>query len=912
MPPSDVSNSQKPEQPGTDFNPGLGGFEQQPTNADVHRKTRTGPPSPTDASGSDEKPKDLPRSDIEVGPETPSQQTKTEHVDHGLTPASTPLFDEIRALRKRLLHLENQATQQRNAQVEEAAPKDTTREKQVDNEGSEEDINLRRHIRKAPYGRRWVKKTEQQAEEDADERKQYGQGPNNVPFWEARGTMHHVQESGDMLNENEDDAIIGPDGWYDTHYPPYDLGGDVKLRRRHKAYPHRGIRPPTAIRPFYEKPNRQAARGPYQEGPRLSRKLGPPTRWDQSDSEEWSSDTSTRSQDFNYFRARLRGDFEWELDRLNAQVLRFRNHKERKAARELATKTQQEINEQKEGLDAYATLVASPEHGAESPVGEHGIQRLNVVRWSVFKLTRVLPLKLSCVIDVLVEEPKLWSDPWGRDKNFRTMGKQAHKKNANSINIIADAKADGKDDAEQDSKQATQWAVQGPLPERIRIHSQQIIDILSSIHGSPLCPDAKPGSSVLLLRPFRILNVYDKEIREMCLKLAEDADGKTESSMSEGDKVGDQVEQKGTQADDAAKTAAEKETHPSPEERLVQREHLNYLRQFMDEYIGRKVAYLSSVSCRKITFPDVWYLFQPGTTVISANGKQAFRVISVKSKRHKGADRWAAFRDLGPEDSDSSVDDTNDDIKIKCVYIHFDGHVIGPVVKNFGINKWDGEREVTWLEIYPLRFHILKRLDEERLTSTTEPSASLKHEEVESGIRSLREKLIKRGRMFVDVAAVKHMYYSGLAADTRDEIESQVMVDFEEAFADRSRDHWIPKTRRLVGTNWNSKTDDGDEGCMAECCWEENVHEDAYVETNNTEKFIDSMMAEIRDTPHKLPSTIIFPRSLKDTKTESNALTDDELLIMSYTVFGFVLRDRTWGKRPYFLPRQSIAAMRYS
>ncbi|KAL1857624.1 hypothetical protein Daus18300_010264 [Diaporthe australafricana] len=143
---------------------------------------------------------------------------------------------------------------------------------------------------------------------------------------------------------------------------------------------------------------------------------------------------------------------------------------------------------------------------------------------------------------------------------------------------------------------------------------------------------------------------------------------------------------------------------------------------------------------------------------------------------------------------------------------------------------------------------------------------------------------------------MKQMYYSGLAVDTRDEIESQVIVDFEEALSNETRRSWIPNIKRLMGMDWNSKTDEDDEDCTAECCWQENVHEDAYVDVNKTEKFIDDIMAGIKDTPQKLPSVTIFPRSLEETKTEVNALMDDELMIMSYSVFGFALRDRTWAK----------------
>ncbi|KAH8770956.1 hypothetical protein F5883DRAFT_392916, partial [Diaporthe sp. PMI_573] len=212
---------------------------------------------------------------------------------------------------------------------------------------------------------------------------------------------------------------------------------------------------------------------------KLSRKLGPPTRWDESDLEEWSSDTSTRSQDFKYFRSRLRGDFEWELDRLNSQVLRFRKHKDKKKSRQLATKARKDNERRDEEFGAYE------EHD------NHGIRQLNPMGWSVFRLRRALPLQYSLVIDVLIEEPKF--------TNLRTSA-------AEDMN--------SKDDTARISKNSMPWTAEEPLPERIRINSKQIIDILSNIHGSPLHPEADEISSVALLRPFKILIAYDKQIRE--------------------------------------------------------------------------------------------------------------------------------------------------------------------------------------------------------------------------------------------------------------------------------------------------------------------------------------------------------------------------------------------------------------
>lgn len=841
-----------------------------------------------------------------------------------------PLFDEIRLLQERLLYLENQATEQWKATVEDAPPEDSKSDRNSRSSDSDDDEGLRKHIRKTPSGRQQVEAIEQDAEEEADERKDYGQGPNKALHGDATNTMYHVQQSGDLLRGREFDALIAKKGWLKTYgqtFPGFSHFEEFQLRKRDKPVPQRGVRPPTAMHPFYQAPLRKEAkeRPPLRKAEwqkfdlqplKLSRKLGPPTRWDESDPGEWSSDTSTRSQDFKYFRSRLRGDFEWELDRLNAQVLRYRKHKDKKKSRQLATKARKDNERRDEALGAYdqqSELIAKLELDAKAAgQDEYGIRQLNPVGWSIFRLSRAMPLQYSFVIDVLVEEPILSRDlqPWERLKRDKK-GRKVHETNTNSRTTAADI-VNIMDDAAQSSRQSNSWTEQDPLPERIRINSRHILEVLSSIHGSTLCLDQDESSSVAVLRPFRILNAYGKEIRDTCSRLRDDVVMGPENSVSRGEENENQqtksdIEQdagptgKSSGASDKTTIIDEKEKF-SQENRRLQLDHLEYLQKFMDEYIGRRLAYLNSFGCSKIYFSDVWHLFQPGTTVVSAEGKQAYRVVSLKSKRHKGTDRWAAFwarkREKNPGKSDSSDDQTDDtraDITIKCVSIHFDGKAFGPVIQTFQMNKWDGEKDVTYLDVYPIRFHVLKNFHKLSLTSTTKTPTSVTERDVEEGMRVFRQRLIDRGRVFLDVAAVKQMYYSGLAVDTRDDIESQVMVDFEEALAHESRSHWIPKITRLVGTDWNSKTDEADEGCTAECCWQENVHEDSYVETSNTEKFINDMMAEIKDTPHKLPSAIIFPRTLEETKTDSNALADDELMIMSYSVFGFVLRDRTWG-----------------
>lgn len=322
--------------------------------------------------------------------------------------------------------------------------------------------------------------------------------------------------------------------------------------------------------------------------------------------------------------------------------------------------------------------------------------------------------------------------------------------------------------------------------------------------------------------------------------------------------------------------------------------HLKCLFEFHAKYIAEKQALLRSPDCSKITFSDLWHFFSPGDIVIASDAKQAYKIVKITLSSHKGTDRWAAFLS---EERKGSKKSKQEDVTIQCVYIHFDGKQLGPVLETFSIRKFDGEKDVKSLPIYPLRFQVLK--DPVSRLMHTQHGKGEQEEVVDNRLEVLRQRLIDRGRKFVQVAAVKHMYYSGVTVDTRDEIESQVMVDFEEAFA--VNEDWRPRVTRLVGAIASDRSsvssrESDDEECNADCCVSENVHDDSYIDEKRHQDFINSVMAEIQDDPHKLPSAAIFPRTLEDIKTKGNELKEDELLIMSCCVFGFVLRDRTWGK----------------
>jgi hypothetical protein len=75
------------------------------------------------------------------------------------------------------------------------------------------------------------------------------------------------------------------------------------------------------------------------------------------------------------------------------------------------------------------------------------------------------------------------------------------------------------------------------------------------------------------------------------------------------------------------------------------------------------------------------------------------------------------------------------------------------------------------------------------------------------------------------------------------------------------------------------------------------VHDDSYVDQKQGDEYVNGLLPEA-DAVNEQPSIAIVPRPLKElyTKSGSSLVSDDEFVIMSYRVLGFVLRTRKWGK----------------
>ncbi|KAI1777840.1 hypothetical protein F4818DRAFT_408068 [Hypoxylon cercidicola] len=533
---------------------------------------------------------------------------------------------------------------------------------------------------------------------------------------------------------------------------------------------------------------------------------------------------------------------------------------------------------------------------------------LNHVDWTSFKACGELPEATSFVIDVLVGEPML------PDALFSPV--YTHRRKP----------AVFQDEQKVTASKESAISGQAPLPERIRINSSVLLLLLGKIHGAEI---SKKGGAVVMVRPFKALSFYHIQLRDWYAKLrnkfSPTIDSKEVSTQDITPGTVLEVEAPITQAteieednpslgvNDIKPSLPEStkdkpngdtggDTSQSKEDATMSLDaftHLGCLLEFMDTTIVEKQKYLDE-QCKKVSFIDLWHLFKPGVEVIEPGDKymQCYRVVKVTTPKHKVVPRYffPFSRNKGKGETTASID---------CVYVDFDGRLLGPVSKRFDISRFEGQKDVTSLPIYPLSLAKNK--------ATT------------------RQTLIQRGQRFLKVIRVGHMHYSGLTLESRDEVDSQVVVDFAEALTQRREDErtekWKPgvqlrlrlKRKRIINrrrvlrdgtvevtrhkksvdsddsddSDSDSEDDDQGEDCNAECCSGEDVYNDSYVDRKQNEQFLSDILADTDDEDSPA-SLAVVSRMLRQDRAIS--VTDNDKVIMSYRVFGFVLRSRSWAK----------------
>ncbi|KAH6653884.1 hypothetical protein BKA67DRAFT_263439 [Truncatella angustata] len=503
------------------------------------------------------------------------------------------------------------------------------------------------------------------------------------------------------------------------------------------------------------------------------------------------------------------------------------------------------------------------------------IPDLNFVEWENFQILgrgELFRTTKFYAIDVLVDEPIVLLDA-------QTQQQKRHRnavRTSSNIDTLHPIK----------TQQRIIPASQNPLPERIRVNSPAIRKAFREIHDEEGPGHAKP---FLIFRPFRSLLYYEEDFKELAAKKYKNKSVNEEPGQDGSSRIPKVHQQLGA----------------DPE-----LEEIQCLLSFID-IIKKKQQAFDDCSCKKVTFSDIWLLFNPGDVVITKKVTQAYRVIKVVNPTHRYKDPREKKSRSWQDQTKAEIEDTP--VQVNVVRIEFDGSSLGPVKSTINIKRFDGEKDIQSLPIYPLKF-------------STQPQH--------------RASLIERGKLFMEVSPRKHMHFSGITLENRDEVDSQVIIDFDEAFyryprwrlklmslneinsaepripesedesdfdseRDVSNTRLFSYRRSKVRERGHIDNEDSDgqhatpkttstllRSCLKECCANELCYDDKWVDDRRREEYITS---SIKNAAAKKPSVGLVSRSLIQTMGD-DSLTEDDLMILPHRVFGFILRSRKWAK----------------
>lgn len=293
------------------------------------------------------------------------------------------------------------------------------------------------------------------------------------------------------------------------------------------------------------------------------------------------------------------------------------------------------------------------------------------------------------------------------------------------------------------------------------------------------------------------------------------------------------------------------------------RDHLQLLVNTMDLHLGSLLTLRKAIRDRalsKIRFEHLWHLFQPGDLVVtSRQPHQAYRVIHVSGGRP-----LVTTTDIIRKDDVAEVrpnfhrQSQISPFNIDCVRFDFDGEKFGPVQETISILEYEEDRLITKLDVHPMSY-----AEKEK---------------------ELAKSLLDRGRRFAEYHDYKHRRYEGLSlSEPQEEIESEVIIDFTQAF--RQSDY--AKYKPQIGLQGATRADEREvyeDRCPAN-------EGDQCLKLDHNNLVVDTEFDKMQmDRFLNVESRGMFLES----RGVAQALTEDQLILLPYRVHGFSLRSRHW------------------
>ena len=177
------------------------------------------------------------------------------------------------------------------------------------------------------------------------------------------------------------------------------------------------------------------------------------------------------------------------------------------------------------------------------------------------------------------------------------------------------------------------------------------------------------------------------------------------------------------------------------------RELLKFMKEDMKEVFERHHLLRSSETSEAtlVGFRDLFHVFIAGDLVVTdePSPSRIYRVSILPACDLFSPKRPVTEIRMQSEGSHSKVEsvykhETMSYLNVDVFYFDFDGRNFGPVEKRFRIVSFEGEKNVTDLPLFPLRFH--------------------------KDAARIRSQMLDRGTKFCDLCTVVHREYNGLSA----------------------------------------------------------------------------------------------------------------------------------------------------
>jgi len=282
--------------------------------------------------------------------------------------------------------------------------------------------------------------------------------------------------------------------------------------------------------------------------------------------------------------------------------------------------------------------------------------------------------------------------------------------------------------------------------ERIRIRSFHIINALQTITEQTF----SSSSRLIIHQPFKVLLSYHEQISDYLAelehnfaqntqcRLGEECKGFVEfdaevfsprsrlhAGRSSGRRDSYERSPRRSPIDTYSEGPDDEECkHEVSQESLARVEaitHLRILTKFMKEdmkEIFAKHKFLRSSKANKIAFQDLWHLFVAGDFVVaedecSGRGLELYQISILPACDFFSSRRPVKQTQTRIEGSHQLVESVYKEeavsaprvFTVDVFYFDFDGQKFGPVEERMQLVSYKGEKNITDLPLYPLRFH---------------------------------------------------------------------------------------------------------------------------------------------------------------------------------------------------------------